>query len=110
VSTINTVFFFFFFSLSAPITFLPEWVIVGVRNFAWGFNSQKNKIWGGKKYFLGLNNFCGSIFRGVKIVGDQKMLGQVQTTQRKEAKASVDWGLSGGSSMQRRRSEDLHRR
>ena len=24
------------------VTFLPEGVIVGFRNFAWGFNSQKN--------------------------------------------------------------------
>ena len=36
-------------SLSPDVTFLPERVIVGVRNFAWGFNSQKNKIWGQKK-------------------------------------------------------------
>ena len=29
------------FSLSLYLTFLPVGVIVGFRNFAWGFNSQK---------------------------------------------------------------------
>ena len=47
VSTINGA---IFSSLSLRlVTFLPEEVIVGFQNFAWGFNSQKNKIWGGKK-------------------------------------------------------------
>ena len=37
--------------LSALLTFLPEGVIVGFWNFAWGFKSQKNhfgreKLWG----------------------------------------------------------------
>ena len=31
----------FFLLLSAPVTFLPEGVIIGVRNFAWGFKSHK---------------------------------------------------------------------
>jgi hypothetical protein len=37
----------FFLSLfSGVVTFLPEGVIVGFPNFAWGFKSQKiNKIW-----------------------------------------------------------------
>jgi hypothetical protein len=35
-----TVFFFSFF-LSAAITFLTEGVIVGFRNFAWGYKSKK---------------------------------------------------------------------
>ena len=43
VSTINGVIFFSLFSLSLRrVTFLPEGVIVGFQNFAWGFNSQKN--------------------------------------------------------------------
>ena len=42
-------FFFLFLFLSVPHTFLPEGFIVGFRNFAWGFKSQKNKIWGKKK-------------------------------------------------------------
>ena len=35
-----------FFSLSSlrRVTFLPEGVIVGFRNFAWGFNSQKKRF------------------------------------------------------------------
>jgi hypothetical protein len=33
-----------FFSLSPDVTFLPEGVIVGFRNFAWSFNSQKIKF------------------------------------------------------------------
>ena len=37
VSTINGV----FFSSLRRVTFLLEGVIVGFRNFAWGFNSQK---------------------------------------------------------------------
>jgi hypothetical protein len=36
--------------LSPDVTVLPEGVIVGFRNFAWGFNSQKNKIWGENKF------------------------------------------------------------
>ena len=32
---------FFFLSFSVPHTFLPEGFIVGFRNFAWGFKSQK---------------------------------------------------------------------
>ena len=32
--------------MNEVVTFLPEGVIVGFRNFAWGFKSQKNKIWG----------------------------------------------------------------
>ena len=32
--------FFSLSSLSADVTFLPEGVIVGFRNFAWGFHSQ----------------------------------------------------------------------
>jgi hypothetical protein len=38
------VFFFFspFFLFSSEVvTFLPEWVIVGFQNFAWGLKSQK---------------------------------------------------------------------
>jgi hypothetical protein len=46
VSTINGVFF------SISPAFLPEGVIVGVLNFAWGFNSQK-KISFGVKTNLG---------------------------------------------------------
>jgi hypothetical protein len=38
VCTINGVFLSFF--LSAPVTFLPEGVTVGLQNFAWGFYSQ----------------------------------------------------------------------
>ena len=40
VSTINGVIFLSSLSLRR-VTFLPEGVIVGFRNFAWGFNSQK---------------------------------------------------------------------
>jgi hypothetical protein len=41
--------FFLLLLLSAPVTFLPEAVIVGFQNFAWGFYSKKkNKIWGKK--------------------------------------------------------------
>jgi hypothetical protein len=42
------IFFSSLFSLSSLrlVTFLLEGVIVGFRNFAWGF---KNKIWGGDK-------------------------------------------------------------
>ena len=42
VSTINGV-IFSSFSLSSlrQVTFLPQGVIVGFQNFAWGFNSQK---------------------------------------------------------------------
>jgi hypothetical protein len=37
---------FFLSLLSSPdVTFLPEGVVVGFRTFAWGFDSQKNKIW-----------------------------------------------------------------
>ena len=43
---------FFFFLSSASLTFRPEGVIVGFRNFAWGFMSQtKQKI--GVKQYLG---------------------------------------------------------
>jgi hypothetical protein len=42
--------FFFFFLFSANVTFLPVRVIVGVRNFAWGFKSQKYMIWGKKEF------------------------------------------------------------
>jgi hypothetical protein len=51
-----------FFSLSsAAVSFLPEGVMVGVQNFAWGFKSHK-------KYDLALKNIWapdlprGSIF------------------------------------------------
>ena len=49
MSTINAVFISLFLSYAA-ITFLPEGFIVGVWNFAWGLNSQKNKIWGEQKF------------------------------------------------------------
>jgi hypothetical protein len=66
-----TVFFLFlYFSifLSSPtLTFLQEGVIVGFRDFAWIFKSQKNKVWlkkiGGRNFFtlpsqtLALKNF-----------------------------------------------------
>jgi hypothetical protein len=69
VSTINGVIFLSSLSLSPRrVTFLPEGVIVGFQNFGWGFNSQKNKIWGEKKIrwtplqffscFLGENEKC----------------------------------------------------
>jgi hypothetical protein len=48
VSTINDV-FFSLLSSSPDVTFLPEGVIVGFRNFAWDFKSQLNPIWGEKK-------------------------------------------------------------
>ena len=43
VSTINGVIFLSLSLLSSlrRVTFLPEGVIVGFQNFAWGFNSQK---------------------------------------------------------------------
>jgi hypothetical protein len=37
-----------FFSSSLPHTFLPEGVIVGFQNFAWGFKSQKKIRFGVK--------------------------------------------------------------
>ena len=46
VSTINGV----IFSSLRRVTFLPEGVNVGFQNFAWGLNSQKNKIWGENKF------------------------------------------------------------
>jgi hypothetical protein len=42
----NNVFSSFFLLLSGNVTFLPEGVNVGFRNFAWAFNSQKKKISG----------------------------------------------------------------
>ena len=36
-----TAFFLSFFFSSPTLTFLPEGVIVGFQNFAWGFKSQK---------------------------------------------------------------------
>ena len=33
-----------------PVTFLPEGVIVGFQNFAWGFILKKNKILGEIKF------------------------------------------------------------
>ena len=36
--------------LSVPHTFLPEGVVLGLRNFARSFKSQTNKIWGPKKF------------------------------------------------------------
>ena len=82
MSTINGV----FFSLLRRVTFLPEWVIVGFRNFAWGLKSQKNKIWGKKK------------------LGDPSALGGFREKNKKcielpEISASVDGGLRGGSSV-----------
>ena len=52
VSTINGVIFSSIFSLSSlrQVTFLPEGVIVGFQNFAWGFNSQKKIRFGAKIY------------------------------------------------------------
>ena len=48
--------------LLTVVTFLPEGVIAGFQNFAWGFKSQKNKIWG-KTKILGPNLPLGrSIF------------------------------------------------
>jgi hypothetical protein len=45
VSTINGVFLSLFslslFSLSPDVSFLREGVIIGVQNFAWGFNAHK---------------------------------------------------------------------
>jgi hypothetical protein len=49
VSPINGIFSLSFF-LSVPVTFLLEGVIIGFRNFAWGFKSQKNKIWSKTKF------------------------------------------------------------
>ena len=37
-------FFFLFLFLSVPHTFLPEGLIVGFQNFAWGFNSHTKKM------------------------------------------------------------------
>ena len=37
--------FSFFFLLGHILSFLPEGVVLGFWNFAWGFKSQKNKIW-----------------------------------------------------------------
>jgi hypothetical protein len=48
VSTINGV-FFSLFSLSPDVTFLPEGLIIGIRNFAWGLNSHKKISFGVKK-------------------------------------------------------------
>ena len=42
-------FFFFSFFLSPLVTFLPEVVILGFCNCAWGFHSKEYKIWGGEK-------------------------------------------------------------
>ena len=41
--------FFLSFFLSPTLTFLQEGFIVGFRNFAWGFMSQKNTSWRKKK-------------------------------------------------------------
>ena len=65
MSTINGVFSLSFFSLSSEVvTFLPEGVIVGFPNFAWGFESQKNKIWGKTKFGGPPPAPGGSIFVG----------------------------------------------
>ena len=50
VPTINGV-FSHSLSLSAPVTFLPEEVIVGFQNFAQGLKAQKKKIRVKKKYW-----------------------------------------------------------
>jgi hypothetical protein len=42
---------FLFLSLSRRVTFLPEGVIIGFRNFEWGFKSQKKIRFGVKKKF-----------------------------------------------------------
>jgi hypothetical protein len=66
----------FFLLLSACVTFLPEEVIVGFRNFAWGFKSQK-KIVGKKK--LG-DQFLGFFVKDEKCLElpemSRKLIGQ----------------------------------
>ena len=48
---LTVLFLFLSFSLSLRrVTFLPEGVIVGFWNFAWGIKSQKNKILGEKNF------------------------------------------------------------
>jgi hypothetical protein len=66
----------FFLLLSACVTFLPEEVIVGFRNFAWGFKSQK-KIVGKQK--LG-DQFLGFFVKDEKCLElpemSRKLIGQ----------------------------------
>jgi hypothetical protein len=54
------------FSSLRRVTFLPKGVIVGLRNFAWGFNSQL-KLLGGQ-HFWGVNISGGPNYLGVKFV------------------------------------------
>ena len=81
MSPINGVFsssylFSSFLLLSACVTFLPEEVIVGFRNFAWGFKSQQ-KIVGKKK--LG-DQFLGFFVKDEKCLElpemSRKLIGQ----------------------------------
>jgi hypothetical protein len=85
VSTINSVFPL----LSA---FLPEGVIVGFCNFAWGLKSKKKKKIGWRK----------------KNVGDLLCPWEGRSFDKCTDKISarIDGWLSGGSSMRRPRSED----
>jgi hypothetical protein len=104
VSTINGV-FFSFSQLSTNITFLPEGVIVGFWNFAWGFNSQKkdlgwNKfIFGKNKKYLRLPEMARKWFPPPPLFRHLSW----------KISSSVD-GLSGGSSVRRPMSEGPHRR
>ena len=62
----SSVFFSLFFS-SPTLTFLQEGVIVGFRNFAWGFKShKKNKICGENKFYPRRVDFLGGFFREKK--------------------------------------------
>ena len=63
-----------FFLSSEVVTFPPEGVIVGFRNFVWGFKSQKNKIWGKQKIGGPTLPPGGSIFLFVFLGKNEKCL------------------------------------
>ena len=109
MSTINSV---FFLSLLSPlVTFLPEGVIIGFRNFAWGLSHKKRSIWGELK-FEGPSLPCGgsNFLEFKKTKQKLKYFNHPSRTRAPIFLAFDDGGLSGGSSVRTPGIDDPHRR